>query len=56
MATEELPKCSICDEPMVRLKAVSKNKKEAFYVCNKGRESFRMPCDGYAFDIALKNS
>jgi len=56
MTTEELPKCGICGEPMVRLKNETKNKKEPIYVCNKGKESARMPCDGYCWEIALKNA
>lgn len=52
----DLPKCGICDNPMVRLKQTTEKKREPIYVCNRGKENFRMPCDGYAFEIALKNS
>lgn len=49
------PKCGICGYPMVLLKEETANKKLPVYVCSKGKEGFRMPCDGFAWDIALKN-
>lgn len=53
---DDLPKCGICGNPMVRLKQATQNRKTPIYVCNKGKDTFRMPCDGFAFEIALKNT
>jgi hypothetical protein len=56
MTVEELPNCSICGNPMVRLKEATERKQSPIYVCNKGREQDRMPCDGFVHDISVKNS